>query len=71
MQQRSSLIVFVGLPILHKNPQAQDVAILFLGIYPKVFHHPTKTVSCSTMFIPALSIIARNWKLPRYYSIEE
>ena len=41
----------IGLP--------QDPAILFLGLYPKdamLFHKET----CSTMFIAALCIIARN-----------
>jgi hypothetical protein len=48
----------------------EDPPILFLGIYPKdvlPYHKDT----CSTMFIAALFIIARNWKQPRYPSTEE
>ena len=48
----------------------QDPAIPLLGIYPKdapPYHKDT----CSTMFIAALFIIARNWKQPRCPSTEE
>jgi len=48
----------------------EDPAIPLLGIYPK--DAPTyKKDTCSTMFIAALFIIARNWKEPRCPSTEE
>jgi hypothetical protein len=48
----------------------EDPAILLLGIYPEDV--PTsKKDTCSTMFITALSIIARSWKEPRCPSTEE
>nr|AAQ96247.1 LRRGT00034 [Rattus norvegicus] len=48
----------------------EDPAIPLLGIYPK--DAPTyKKVTCSTMFIAALFIIARSWKEPRCPSTEE
>ena len=48
----------------------EDPAILLLGIYPKDApqHHKDP---CSTMFIAALFIIARNWKQPRCPSTKE
>ena len=47
-----------------------DAAIPQLGIYPEDV--PTgKKDTCSTMFIAALFIIARNWKEPRCPSTEE
>jgi hypothetical protein len=48
----------------------KDIAILLLGIYPKyapLYHKDT----CSTMFVAALFIIARNWKQPRCPSAKE
>jgi hypothetical protein len=47
----------------------QDPAIVLLGIYPKdvPFYHKD---TCSTMFLPALSIIARNWEQLRCSSTE-
>ena len=48
----------------------EDPAILLLGIYPE--DAPTcNKVTCSTMFIEALFIIARSWKRPRFPSTEE
>jgi len=48
----------------------EDPHIPLLGIYPK--DAPTyKKVTCSTMFIAALFIIARSWKGPRGPSTEE
>ena len=48
----------------------EDPAILLLGIYPEDV--PTgKKVTCSTMFIAALFILARSWKEPRCPSTEE
>jgi hypothetical protein len=48
----------------------EDPAIPLLGIYPE--EAPTgKKDTCSTMFIAALFIIARNWKEPRCPSTEE
>ena len=48
----------------------EDPAIQLLGIYPEDV--PTgKKDTCSTMFIAALFIIARNWKEPRCPSTEE
>ena len=47
-----------------------DLAIPLLGIYPKgapSYHKDT----CSTMFIAALFVIARNWKQPRCPSSKE
>jgi hypothetical protein len=48
----------------------EDPAIPLLGIYPE--DDPTcKKDTCSTMFIAALSIIARSWKELRCLSREE
>jgi hypothetical protein len=48
----------------------EDPAIPLLGIYPK--DAPTYNQDmCSIMFLAALFIIARNWKEPRCFSIEE
>jgi hypothetical protein len=48
----------------------EDPAIPLLGIHPEDV--PTgKKVTCSTMFIAALFIIARSWKEPRCPSTEE
>ena len=48
----------------------EDPAIPLLGIYPEDV--PTgKKVTCSTMFIAALFIIARSWKRPRPPSPEK
>jgi hypothetical protein len=47
-----------------------DPAIPLLGIYPE--DAPTcNKETCSTMFIAALFIIARSWKVPRCPSTEE
>jgi hypothetical protein len=48
----------------------KDSAISLLGIYLNDAppHHKD---TCSTMFIVALIVIARNWKQPRYPSIEK
>jgi hypothetical protein len=51
--------------ILLENP-----AIALLGIYPEDVPTGNKN-TCSTMFIVALFIIARNWKEPRCPSTEE
>jgi hypothetical protein len=48
----------------------EDSAIPLLGIYPKdapPYHEDT----CSTMFIAALSVIARSWKQPRCPTTKE
>jgi hypothetical protein len=42
----------------------EDSAIPLLGIYTKVAP-PCHRGTCSTMFIPALFVIARSWKQPR------
>ena len=47
----------------------EDPAIPLLGIYPEDV--PTGKDTCSTMFIAALFIIARSWKVPRCPSTEE
>jgi hypothetical protein len=50
--------------VLSKGP-----AIPLLGIYPK--HAPTCNKDrCSTMSIPALFIIIRSWREPRFSSTE-
>jgi len=49
---------------------SQDPAIPLLGIYPKDAPTCTKD-TCSTIFISALFIIARSWKVPRGLSTEE
>ena len=41
-----------------------------VGIFPEDSPACNKDM-CSTMFIAALSIIARSWKEPRYPSMEE
>jgi hypothetical protein len=48
----------------------EDTAIPLLGIYPEEVPTGNKN-TCSTMFIAALFIIARNWKQPRCLSTEE
>ena len=48
----------------------EDPAILLLGIYPKDAL-TCKESTCSTVFIAALFIIARSWRLPRCLSMEE
>lgn len=48
----------------------EDPDILLLGIYPKDAPTYNKD-TCSTMFTPALFIIARNWKDLRCLSTEE
>lgn len=48
----------------------QDPAIPLLGIYPK-YVPPYHKDTCSTMFLTALFIIARNWKQTRFPSTEE
>jgi hypothetical protein len=48
----------------------EDPAILLLGIYPEDVPTGNKN-TFSTMFIPALFIIARSWKEPRCPSKEE
>jgi hypothetical protein len=48
----------------------QEAAISLLGIYPRdapYYHMDT----CSTMFIPALFVMSRNWEQPRCPSTEE
>jgi hypothetical protein len=45
-------------------------AIPLLGIYPEQVPTGNKN-TCSTMFIAALFIISRSWKVPRCPSIEE
>ena len=48
----------------------EDPAIPLLGIYPAGV--PTfNKATCSTMFIAALFIIPRSWKVPRFPSTEE
>jgi hypothetical protein len=48
----------------------QGLAIPLLGIYPKDAP-PSHKDACSTMFIAALFVIAKNWKQPRCPSVEE
>jgi hypothetical protein len=48
----------------------EDLDIPLLGIYPKDAPTCNKD-TCSTMFIGAIFIIARNWKHPRCPSTEE
>ena len=48
----------------------EDPVIPLLGIYPEDAPTCNKD-TCSTMFIAALFIIARNWKEPRCPSTEE
>ena len=48
----------------------EDSAIPLLGIYPKDAP-PCHRRMCTTMFIVALFVIARNWKQPRYPITEE
>ena len=47
----------------------EDPAIPLLGIYPEDVPTGNKD-TCSTMFIAALFMIARNWKEPRCSSTE-
>ena len=48
----------------------KDPAITLLGIYPEDSPACNED-TCSTMFIAALSVIARSWKEPRFPSMEE
>jgi hypothetical protein len=48
----------------------EEPAIPLLGIYPEDAP-PCHMGTCSTMFIAALSVIARSWKQPRCPTIEE
>ena len=48
----------------------QDPATPVLGIYPKEAHSYNKDI-CTTVFITALFLIARNWKQSRCPSTEE
>ena len=48
----------------------EDPTIPLLFIYPEDVP-PHKKFTCSTMFIAALFIIARNWKEPRCPTREE
>ena len=48
----------------------EDPAILLLGIYPKDVP-PYHKDRCSTIFIVALFVTARNWKQPKCPSTEE
>jgi hypothetical protein len=48
----------------------EDPAIPLLCIYPEEVPTGNKN-TCSTMFIAALSIVARSWKEPSYPSTEE
>ena len=48
----------------------EDSAIPLLGIYPEDVPTGEKD-TCSTMFIAALFIISRSWKVPRCPSTEE
>jgi hypothetical protein len=52
------------------NHQPQYPAIPLLGIHPKDARASHKD-TCSTMFIAALFVIARNWKQPKYPSTKE
>ena len=47
-----------------------QVLAILLDIYPKDTPSYHKNI-CSTMFIAAVFIIARNWKQPRHSQIEE
>jgi hypothetical protein len=47
----------------------EDLAILFLGTYPKDVPPKPKGL-CSVMFIAALFVICRSWKQPRCLSIK-
>jgi hypothetical protein len=47
----------------------EDPSIPLLGIYPKD-GPPCYRVTCSTMFIAALFMIARSWKQPRCHRIK-
>jgi hypothetical protein len=48
----------------------EDPAIPLLGVYPEDAPTCNKDI-CSTMFIAALSIIAKSWKEPRCPSTEK
>lgn len=49
---------------LSYNPEIE-----LLGIYPRVMKIYTYTRSSSQIFIAALLVIAKNWKLPKCLSI--
>ena len=53
-----------------ENHLPQDPAMPLLGIYTKDVSSYYRD-TCSTMFIAALFIIARNWKQPRYPSMDK
>jgi hypothetical protein len=66
----TSLEISLEFPPKIGHSTMEDPAIPLLGIYPEDAPICNKD-ACSTMFIAALFIIARNWKEPRCSSTEE
>ena len=52
------------------NNLPQDLTVPLLGIYAKAVQ-PYHKDMCSSIFIAALFVIVRTWKLPKCPSIEE
>jgi hypothetical protein len=65
----ASLYNHSGIQSGGSSENLEDPAIPLLGIYPEDVPTGNKD-TCSTMFIAALFIIARNWKEPRCPSTE-
>ena len=54
-----------------KNRTALDLAIPFLGIYPKEIKTRYRRDICAHMFIAALFTIEKVWKQPKFPSANE
>ena len=77
-RKRNTARLLVGIQLL--QPLGKSVwrrlkkmgypGIPLLGVYPKEAHAYNKDL-CSTMFMAALFVVARNWKQPRCPSTEE
>jgi hypothetical protein len=70
--QTSTITLEINLEGLRKLEMAlpEDPAVPLLGIYPKDAP-PCNRGTCSTVFIVALFVIARSWKIPRCPMTEE
>jgi hypothetical protein len=66
----TTLEISLEVPQKISHSTTEDPAIPLLGIYPKDVPICNKD-TCSTMFIPAVFIIARSWKEPKCPSTEE
>ena len=70
--QTGTTTLEINLEVLQKMEldQSEDPAISLLGMYPKDAP-PCHMGICPTVYIVALSVIARSWKQPRCPTTEE